>query len=60
MSLYLRLIDWCWDRLDDWLDRQPPWIDGRHHPGVLHNLVAHPLLVIWPTAGQWLHERTRP
>ena len=25
-----------------------------------HNAVAHPLLVIWPRAGRWLHERTDP
>lgn len=33
---------------------------ARTRPGVLHNLVAHPLLVLWPRAGEWLHERTRP
>lgn len=27
---------------------------------VVHNVVAHPLLVIWPAAGEWLHERTTP
>jgi hypothetical protein len=21
----------------------------------VHNLLAHPLLVLWPSAGQWLH-----
>jgi hypothetical protein len=21
----------------------------------VHNLIAHPLLVCWPTAGRWLH-----
>ena len=26
----------------------------------MHNLVAHPLLVVWPQAGAWLHERTMP
>lgn len=27
---------------------------------VLHNIVAHPLLVIWPSLGEWLHDRTLP
>jgi hypothetical protein len=27
---------------------------------VVHNVVAHPLLVIWPAAGEWLHDRTSP
>jgi hypothetical protein len=26
----------------------------------LHNPVAHPLLVLWPRVGEWLHERTAP
>ena len=26
----------------------------------VHNVVAHPLLVIWPRVGEWLHERTVP
>ena len=26
----------------------------------LHNLVAHPLLVLWPRLGNWLHDRTIP
>ena len=26
----------------------------------LHNLVAHPLLVLWPRLGEYLHERTSP
>lgn len=26
----------------------------------LHNLVAHPLLVLWPRVGVWLHDRTAP
>lgn len=26
----------------------------------VHNVVAHPLLVLWPRAGEWLHERTAP
>ena len=25
-----------------------------------HNVVAHPLLVLWPRVGRWLHERTEP
>lgn len=27
---------------------------------VVHNVVAHPLLVLWPRVGEWLHERTAP
>lgn len=27
---------------------------------ILHNCVAHPLLVLCPPAGNWLHERTGP
>lgn len=26
----------------------------------LHNVIAHPLLVLWPRVGRWLHERTTP
>lgn len=26
----------------------------------LHNLVAHPLLVLWPRVGAWLHDWTAP
>ena len=26
----------------------------------VHNLVAHPLLVICPPVGRWLHDRTAP
>lgn len=26
----------------------------------LHNVVAHPMLVLWPRFGRWLHERTEP
>jgi NTP pyrophosphatase (non-canonical NTP hydrolase) len=26
----------------------------------VHNLVAHPLLVLWPRVGEWLHARTDP
>jgi hypothetical protein len=25
-----------------------------------HNVVAHPLLVMWPRVGRWLHDRTEP
>lgn len=27
-------------------------------PGAPHNVIAHPLLVICPPLGEWLHERT--
>ena len=27
---------------------------------VVHNLVAHPLLVLWPRVGGWLHDRVSP
>jgi hypothetical protein len=26
----------------------------------IHNLVAHPLLVLWPRLGEWLHGLTEP
>lgn len=26
----------------------------------VHNVVAHPLLVLCPPLGQWLHDRTEP
>lgn len=26
----------------------------------LHNVIAHPLLVLWPRVGEWLHDRTEP
>ena len=26
----------------------------------VHNLIAHPLLVLCPPAGEWLHDRTAP
>jgi hypothetical protein len=26
----------------------------------VHNLVAHPLLIVWPRLGVWLHDRTAP
>jgi hypothetical protein len=26
----------------------------------VHNVIAHPLLVLWPRAGEWLHDRTIP
>lgn len=29
-------------------------------PGFWHNVIAHPLLVVWPRLGEWLHERTTP
>lgn len=28
--------------------------------GFWHNVVAHPLLVLWPRLGRWLHDRTAP
>ena len=30
----------------------------RHIQWWIHNLVAHPLLVLCPPLGRWLHERT--
>lgn len=26
----------------------------------VHNVVAHPLLVLYPPLGEWLHDRTDP
>lgn len=28
--------------------------------GILHNLVAHPLLILCPPVGRWLHAHTEP
>lgn len=28
--------------------------------GIPHNLVAHPLLILCPPLGRWLHQRTEP
>lgn len=28
--------------------------------GIPHNLIAHPLLILCPPLGRWLHERTNP
>lgn len=43
----------------EWHEVVPPpvtgWI-GRF----LHNVIAHPLLVLCPPLGEWLHERTEP
>lgn len=35
-------------------------IDDAHDRRVLHNVVAHPLLVVAPELGECLHERTIP
>lgn len=37
-----------------WLDDHPPV------RRVVHNLLAHPLLVLCPPLGEWLHDRTIP
>lgn len=29
-------------------------------PRFMHNVLAHPLLVLWPRVGRWLHEHTKP
>jgi hypothetical protein len=26
----------------------------------IHNVIAHPLLVLWPRLGEWLHDHTVP
>jgi hypothetical protein len=38
---------------------QPP----KHWPArlyLVHNVIAHPLLALWPRVGEWLHDRTQP
>lgn len=50
-----------WYRDD--LDRELRLVDidmPPARPGFLRNVVAHPLLVLCPPVGRWLHERTRP
>lgn len=32
----------------------------RRHRWWAHNLIAHPLLVLCPPVGAWLHDRTAP
>lgn len=32
-------------------------MDGRRG-GFVHNVIAHPLLWVWPRLGHWLHDRT--
>lgn len=34
--------------------------DAPARPGIVHNVLAHPLLVMWPRVGEWLHDRTSP
>jgi hypothetical protein len=41
-----------------WPNLEPDPIPGRDH--FVHNVIAHPLLVLWPRVGRWLHERTEP
>ena len=48
---------------DDW--EEPPKVARRLRVSrwlsrFLHNVVAHPLLVLCPPVGEWLHERTDP
>ncbi len=33
---------------------------ARRRAWLVHNLVAHPLLVLCPPVGEWLHDRTAP
>jgi hypothetical protein len=37
----------------------PPTIDGTRD-GFPHNAIAHPLLVLCPPLGRWLHAHTEP
>lgn len=39
------------------LHMRPP---GRWWSRALHNCLAHPLLILCPPLGEWLHERTEP
>lgn len=34
--------------------------ERRRRAGFVHNVVAHPLLVLCPPVGVWLHDRTDP
>lgn len=27
---------------------------------IVHNLIAHPMLILFPPLGEWLHDRTAP
>lgn len=35
-------------------------MDLDERDGIPHNLVAHPLLILCPPLGRWLHARTEP
>ena len=41
---------------------RPPAVRVRRleRDGMPHNLLAHPLLVLCPPLGRWLHQRTEP
>lgn len=44
-------------RVCRWLPARP-WADRRY--GAPHNLIGHPLLVVCPPLGRWVHRRTSP
>jgi hypothetical protein len=59
--------------MQDAIDMAPPWdatpgralpalptLDDNHRDGIPHNLIAHPLLILCPPLGRWLHDRTQP
>ena len=41
------------------VDRETHEVSGRLGR-FAHNVIAHPLLVLCPPIGEWLHERTEP
>lgn len=54
--------EWCgeWypDESDE-LDDDQPYAEGEVD-AIPHNLIAHPLLIIWPALGRRIHDRTQP
>lgn len=44
------------------LQETDPFLDDHlsESPGFVHNCIAHPLLVLCPPLGRWLHQRTKP
>lgn len=50
-------------RREDWgarLRYDDEWLVGEVRNGWPHNVVAHPLLAIWPRLGEAIHDMTRP
>jgi hypothetical protein len=47
-----------WGEHYSWPNTEPDPPPSRDH--FVHNVIAHPLLVLWPRLGRWLHDHTEP